>query len=215
MGVSRNGWFMMENLIKLDDLGEPNFRKPPKWFTHCDERMASLHQQCHVPKLDEPILTCFFFHQNEHIHPGASPLVILQLFAMGLLAHLNRSSSCSSTVMVISSVCEKTHREKRGDGMGKWSVAWDGWHAATRFICCVKTWPFGGFHNGGTPHWMVFVRENPINSNIYIYISTCMMTGGTPMALWLRKPPFLCCLKQLNPHLRCVSIHAVLDLHAA
>ena len=47
-----------------------------------------------------------------------------------------------------------------------------------------RMWPFGAFHShGGTPNWMVFVRENP-NLNWH-----WMMTGG-----WgyphVRKPPF-------------------------
>ena len=31
MGVPLNGWLIMENPIKEDDLGVPHFRKPPYW----------------------------------------------------------------------------------------------------------------------------------------------------------------------------------------
>ena len=32
-GVPQNGWFIMENLIKIDDLGEnPLFSETPKWM---------------------------------------------------------------------------------------------------------------------------------------------------------------------------------------
>ena len=123
----------------------------------------------------------FFFHQNENIQIGASPLVILQLFAMGLLAHLNRSSSCSSTVMVISSVCEKKkHREKRGDGMGKRSVAWDGWHAATRFICCVKHYHLG-VSIMGVPHIEWFLLGKIPLTVTYIYIYQHAWWLGVPL----------------------------------
>jgi hypothetical protein len=29
MEVPQNGWVIMENLVKMDDLGYPHFRKPP------------------------------------------------------------------------------------------------------------------------------------------------------------------------------------------
>ena len=32
IGVPQNGWFTMENLIKMDDLGVPPFEETSKWF---------------------------------------------------------------------------------------------------------------------------------------------------------------------------------------
>ena len=33
MAVPKNGWFIRENLAKIDDFGYPYFRKPPYNFT--------------------------------------------------------------------------------------------------------------------------------------------------------------------------------------
>ena len=33
MGILRNGWFTLDNPIKMDDLGYPNLSKPPFWLT--------------------------------------------------------------------------------------------------------------------------------------------------------------------------------------
>ena len=33
IGVPQNGWFIMENLIKMDDLGVPPFQEAPKYLT--------------------------------------------------------------------------------------------------------------------------------------------------------------------------------------
>ena len=39
IGVPQNGWFIMENLIKMDDLGGPPlFMETPIYQTTCSER---------------------------------------------------------------------------------------------------------------------------------------------------------------------------------
>ena len=68
----------------------------------------------------------------------------------------------------------------------------------------------------GVPHieWFLLGKIPLTVTYIYIYINM-HDDWGYPYGPMTQETPFLCCLKQLNPHLRCVSIHAVLDLHAA
>ena len=37
-GVSQNGWFIMENPIEMDDLGEPPFKETPIYRLGCGFR---------------------------------------------------------------------------------------------------------------------------------------------------------------------------------
>ena len=46
IGIPQNGWFIMENSIKMDDLGVPLFSETPIWLQEIASRLWSNSLGC-------------------------------------------------------------------------------------------------------------------------------------------------------------------------
>ena len=70
IGVPQNGWFIMENLIKMDDLGVPPFSETPMWRWLCFIVLSTKNSEC-AQKLQSPKVTPWipsYTHTHTHIY---------------------------------------------------------------------------------------------------------------------------------------------------
>ena len=80
IGVPQNGWFIIENLIKMDDLGVPLFLEAHRWW---QLKVMFLCLTCQIGRWSKNLAIAYFFnpglvqlnHQNQDLFGESQPLL--------------------------------------------------------------------------------------------------------------------------------------------